>query len=146
MKKILVTVLIIVLTLSLTACGGKTSNDDLTTNSVVEQTDTVSNETVSAEAPTEEKVYKYKAYGLQNVSEVPEPYYSEEYNCYYVRFAKACCPKCNGDVSIEPKISSKDVGKDTVIWEGSACCGNTHEDAFFNGWFDVAVQFVKVEE
>lgn len=144
MRKFLATVLIIVLTLSLTACGGNTTNDN-TLNDTSETTQTT--ESISTETEQEEaKVHKYKAYGLQNVSEVPEPYYSDEYNCYYVRFAKACCPKCNGDVSIEPKISSQDVGKDTVIWEGSACCGNTHEDAFFNGWFDVAVQFVKVEE
>ena len=139
MKRIATILLATIFILCMTACG-ETADD--TQNDGAQ--DVVTTNSTSVEEPN--KLYKYKAYGMQNVMEVPDPIYEEEYNRYNVYFAKARCPMCNEPVDIDPYIAPKDFGKQTIIWEDSVCCMKSHSDRFFNGWFDVAVQFVRVEE
>ncbi len=140
-KTVVFLVAVLVFTFLLTACEQK-EKENLDTSATVS--------TNSSESNLENQdltAYKYKAYGLQNVTDIPyQPKYEEEYNCYNVYFAKARCPECRSEVSISPKIYEKDFGKQTIVWEDSVCCTAQHENEFFFGWFDVAVQFIRIDE
>lgn len=99
--------------------------------------------------PETKKVYTYKGYGLQNVEDSGTLTYDEQNNCYTSYLVEYTCPKCRntvGEARANVVISSDDMGKDTIFWEGQACCTNTHDDPFFNGWFNVSIQYVLVEE
>lgn len=144
MKKFLCVMIAFVMLVTLFA--GCSKNDVNGDSNLVQESNSV------IDATTEEvnKQYIYKAYGLQNVADVGSLVYNEEKNCYTSIFTTFYCPQCRNEVSeisANIKISSSDMGKEIVIWEGEACCTNTHNgDAFFNGWFDVSIQYVIVKE
>lgn len=144
MKKFLCVILATLMLI--TFCTGCSKSNVENSNNSIQENDSIVDSTTGSEI---EKVYKYKAYGLQNVADVGDLYYNEEKNSYYSYFTEFYCPKCGDTIWYdhhEPKIQSNDVGKETIIWADEVCCNNTHDDQFFNGWFNVSIQYVLVEE
>ena len=139
MKKLFVFVISIIMLFSLCSCGNENDNlktEQLEDNSFSEKINDESND---------EKIYKYNAYGLQNVVDIYDVWYYEELGYYEAVYVTVRCPACGKtfDAMSRPMIIEKEFGQQIIIWDGREACNfpNCRQ-----GYFDIAVQFVRTEE